>query len=135
MSKIYVYSTLTAGQEYTGWAKGANDIPRAQKSVKINGGANLASRHLSSTLVTCAGAITEISAEDEAFLREHPIFKLHQANGFVRIDKKEMTAEKAASEMQKRDASAPDTPADIQPVAPEKVGGVEGVKQNVRAKK
>jgi hypothetical protein len=135
MSKIYVYSTLTGGQKYTGWAKGGNDIPRVAKTVAVNGGANLPSRHLSSTLLSSAGAVTEISAEDEAFLREHPIFKLHMAHGYVRIDKKDMPVSKGVEGLEKRDVSAPDTPADIQTVAPELTGGVEGVKENVRAKR
>jgi len=131
MTRIYVYSTLTAAQEYTGWEKGSNDLPVVSKVVRIYGGANLTTKHL----ITPEGAVTEISAEDEAFLLANPIFKVHAKNGFVRIDRKDMPIEKGAVGLEKRDQSAPDNPSDFREIPKERAGGVEGLKENVRAKR
>ncbi|MDR0736617.1 MAG: hypothetical protein LBF51_07285 [Zoogloeaceae bacterium] len=131
MGKLYVYSTLSAAQEYAGWAKGANDLPRIRKMVRINGGANLADKHL----ITSKGAVTEISEEDEAFLRENEIFRLHEKNGFVRVDRKKETVDKAVAQLEARDISAPDRPDDFVELPKESAGGVTGVKANKRTRK
>jgi hypothetical protein len=131
MGKLYVYSTLSAAQEYAGWTKGANDLPRIRKTVRINGGANLTDKHL----VTPAGAVTEISEADEAFLRENKIFLLHEKNGFVRVDRREAAVEKAVATLAARDISAPDRPDDFVELPRESAGGVTGVKANKRTRK
>jgi hypothetical protein len=109
MAKIYVYSTLTAGQEYTGWIKGAGNLPKRKHSVRINGGANLYSKRL----ITPLGVVTEISKEDLSFLRAHKVFQKHEKNGFLRIETQKREVEVVVADMEHRDASAPDTPEDF----------------------
>jgi len=134
VSKIYVYSTLTAPQEYVKWIND-HGVMRAEKSVTINGGANLITGNGSrdrpgSVIYTPQGAVTEITAEEEAILLENPIFKRHLEKGFVKIDKKAMPVEKAVNDMEPRSPDAPDKASDYQPV---QVRGVT-IQENTRDK-
>ncbi|MDR1367725.1 MAG: hypothetical protein LBJ76_03285 [Candidatus Accumulibacter sp.] len=131
MGKYYVYSTLTAGGEYTGWIEGAGGLPKRAHSVKIAGGANLYNKNL----ITPLGVVTEISEEDEAFLRGNKIFQIHEKNGFVRIDSKKRDIEAAVADMERRDASAPDVPQDYVEVPAAQAGNVTGIRRNRRAKR
>jgi hypothetical protein len=128
MSKVYVYSTLTAGQEYTGWIKGAGDLPRRAHSVKIDGGANLYNKRL----ITPLGVVTEISENDAAFLRQNKIFQTHEKRGFVKIDAKKRDVEAVVADMEHRDQSAPDTPQDF---VDQKLDEGHAMKVNVRGRK
>ncbi|MDR2093021.1 MAG: hypothetical protein LBP58_06880 [Azoarcus sp.] len=127
----YVYSTLTAPQEYAGWGKGNNDIPRIRKAVRINGGANLATKQL----ITPRGAVTEVSEEDAEFLRQHPVFKIHAKNGFVLIENRNQYEERTLASLEQRDPSSPDTPDDIEKVeVRDGQGGTQTVHRNKREK-
>jgi hypothetical protein len=128
MGKIYVYSTLTAGQEYTGWVKGAGDLPQRKHSVRIEGGANCYSKRL----ITPLGVVTEISEEDLAFLRAHKIFRKHEKNGFVKVEAKRREVEAVVATMEHRDTSAPDTPEDF---VDQKLDDGHTMKVNVRGRK
>lgn len=111
MSKLYVYSTLTNSQTYTGWRQaGANDLPVQEWAVTINGGTNLANKHL----VTPRGVVTEITAEQEALLQTNMVFQLHVKNGFIKIDKKSVDAEIVAADLEGRDKSSPIVPEDYE---------------------
>lgn len=103
MSKIYVYSTLTADQIYTNYGKSENGVPRPISEIKIAGGANL----MTKALVTPRGAVTEVTAEQLAELQKNEVFKLHKSNGFISVSESKTDPEKAAADMEGRDQSAP----------------------------
>lgn len=108
----YVYSTLTSDNRYTIYANGGGDLKVARHDILIKGGTGIADKNL----ITPIGVATQISDEDAALLKEHPVFKLHEANGFVVIDDKKHEAEKVASNgMEIADGSAPVTEAEVKP--------------------
>jgi hypothetical protein len=127
MGKLYVFSTLTAAQEYTGWIKGAGDLPRKKHSVTINGGANLYSK----SLITPKGTVTEIDEEDLAFLRTNKVFLAHEKNGYIKVESRRRDVEAAVSDMEHRDESAPDTPDDF---VDQKIDTGHVMKVNVRGR-
>lgn len=99
----YVYSTLTSDNRYTFYAKGGADMPIEEHSVTVKGGTGV----MNDRLVTPLGVATEISDHEASLLKEHPVFKLHAENGFVKIDNAKQAPEKAAADMQIADGSAP----------------------------
>lgn len=62
------------------------------------------------------GVITEVTDEQLAYLLENPLFKLHQANGFIKIIRTDSAKEqkKAAEDMVKSDDGAQLTPEDFE---------------------
>lgn len=92
---MYIYSTLSSDQIYT----------TEVGDVMIKGGANIPDKHL----LTPLGKVTSVTEAQYAALDKHYLFKLHEANGFIRADKNKEDAEKVASDMTGRDDSAPDT--------------------------
>ncbi|MCL1860942.1 MAG: hypothetical protein FWG52_05335, partial [Proteobacteria bacterium] len=97
MSDVYVYSTLTADQEYCEWINSQieGNPPTMGHSIIIKGGANLVTGELGwdgyhPNLYTPSGVVTRISKDDAEFLKRNPIFQIHEKKGFVRIDKKEI---------------------------------------------
>ncbi len=92
---MYIYSTLTAPVCYT---TEAGDIV-------IAGGANVPDQNL----LTPYGKVTKVTDEQYEALKKHYLFQLHEENGYIRADKNKVDADKAASDMNGRDASAPDT--------------------------
>ena len=114
----YVYSTLTNDQIYTLW----NCDPQAQKpnvalkKVQIKGGHG----RMGKNLVTPLGIVTEVTDEELEALNKISSFRKHVEKGFLKVDKKNVDPEKAASTMEGKDESAQKTPADF--VNPPKVG-------------
>lgn len=106
---IYVYSTLSSSQRYTAY-DGNKDLPRAQKSVLIKGGANVADKHFQ----TPRGVVTQITEEQLAFLKKDPMFQRHVERGFITYDEKRVDVEKVASNMEGRDTSSPLEPGDFE---------------------
>lgn len=114
----YVYSTATASGSYCHYEKvpsnpdnrGAPGHNKLLKKVTINGGANVATKHL----VTPRGAVTEVSDEDLEFLMQHAAFKRHMEAGFLSVDKKKVDPDKKALDMTPEDDSAPVTPKDFE---------------------
>lgn len=103
MVKIYVYSTLTADQMYANYGSSANGVPVLTSKIAIQGGANLMGKNL----ITPHGVVTPVSAEDLAELRKNEVFKLHLANGFLKISEAKADADDVAADMETRDQSAP----------------------------
>lgn len=103
MSKIYVYSTLTADQIYTSYKSSANGVPLVTARIPIAGGANLMTKHM----VTPRGTVTEVTAEELAELRQNEVFKLHEKNGFITVSEAKTDVEKVVPDMVGRDQSAP----------------------------
>ncbi len=100
----YVVSTLSADTTYVGY-----NVPEVSgkqmarpavpvKSVTINGGAGVANR-----LVTPQGVITSITDADADFLKDNKLFRIHEANGYVKLFRSEVNADKAAEDMTNRD--------------------------------
>ena len=98
MSDFYVYSTLTAGVNY-GTEAGA---------VHIAGGANVPNKYM----LTSAGVVTSVTADQLEALKRNRVFMLHHNNGFIRWEAKKHDVEKVVVDMERADASAPDTEAD-----------------------
>ena len=108
--KVYVYSTMTGPVEYAIWVNGGGDIPMIQKSVRIEGGANVADKHLH----TPRGVCTIISEEDYAILQQDGVFQIHKKNGFITVEhSKAPSIERAVADMESQDESAPLTPNDF----------------------
>ena len=120
----YVFSTLTASNTYTKTpASDGKNLPTVERAVTIKGGSNLPSRHM----LTSIGYMTEVEDEDFEWLVQHPVFKLHQENGFITVRDKPADAEKVATEMETRDQSAPLVDADFDaPPAGVNVDGLGG---------
>lgn len=108
----FVYSTLSCDQRYTKYSeeKDPNILPREERSVLINGGANIADRNL----VTLQGVVTQVSDEDLALLKQNSLFQTHQQNGFITIESSKVDVEKVVGDMETRDKSAPLTPEDFE---------------------
>lgn len=110
MSKqYYVYSTMTAAVTYCAWVRGGGDIPTIQKSVTINGGANVADKHFQ----TPRGVVTVISEEQLEIMKADGVFQIHQKNGFITVEEKRAEVERVVSDMEGQDESAPLTPNDF----------------------
>lgn len=103
----YVFSTLTSDNRYTFYADGGADMKVASRDILVKGGHGIANDRL----ITPLGVATEVTAEEAAALKEHPLFKLHMENGFVTIQDKKADPEKVAADLQGADGSAPLTPA------------------------
>ena len=118
MAKAYVFSTLSTDMNYSFYAAGGGDLPIKERDIYVKGGSGVANDRL----ITPFGVVTEIEEEDIPRLEAHPVFKMHQANGFVMIERKKADPEKVATNMTARDQSAPLTDADF---ADDKKDGVK----------
>lgn len=103
----HVYSTLTADTAYT-FGHGPDGQP--SKVILVKGGHGVATKHF----ITPQGVVTSLEDEDADLLATHPLFQLHQKNGFVVIDSTKTDAEKVSASMEGRDKSAPLTPQDYE---------------------
>jgi hypothetical protein len=108
MTKLYVYSTLTADNRYVNHRRASNDLPQpvtvdGMEGVLIKGGTGIADKRL----VTPRGVATEVTEAQAEYLRENPVFKLHEGNGFVVIDSAKVDPEAVASGMAVDEGSAP----------------------------
>lgn len=101
----YVYNTLANDQRYT--ERGKNRTVVA--SVFIAGKANIPNKHM----LTSRGVVTEVTDEQLAILRNNAIFKLHEKNGFITVERRKVNADKVADSMNNNDPSAPDTEAKL----------------------
>lgn len=136
--KLYVFSTLTAPQCYTNHTGGGNDLPiplmvDGREGVLIHGGAGLIDAN---GIHTPRGVATEVTEAQVEYMRQNPIWQLHEKNGYVVVDSADAPdAEKAAADMASRDGSAPlvpeDLPDDEQPV----VAGAPAAAQPANAKR
>lgn len=105
---VHVYSTLTAGNDYVFYKNDLHGLPQAEKTITIKGGANVPDKV---TGLVMPFSHTELSDSDYEALKEHPLFKIHVANGFIRVQKTETKdVEKATKDLVKEDDSAPLTP-------------------------
>lgn len=107
----YVYSTLSAPVIYTQDEKRDGQTPTICREVRINGGANMATggHH---GVTTPRGVVTRVNDEELAVLKANGVFKIHEANGFIVVDKGKHDPELAAATMAGADKSAPKTKKD-----------------------
>lgn len=103
----YIASTMSADVKYCVYGKTPTGSQEVRRSIIILGKANVADKHF----ITKDGAVTKVSNEELALLKEHPVFKMHEANGFIKVCATESRAENV-EELAKKDASAPKTPND-----------------------
>lgn len=109
-NKIFIYSTLTSSTKYTRWEKKSSDLAKRNGSVLIQGGSNVAGKHL----VTPRGVVTQVTEEQLAILESNKQFQRHVERGYIKIERHEApTIEKAVSDMTQRDPSAPLVPEDF----------------------
>lgn len=106
---LTVFSTLSCDVDYTNYTSGGGDMPVPMPSVKIKGGAGVANDRL----VTPLGVATQVTEEQVAYLRQNPVFQMHEKNGFVMISEKRGDADAVAADMSGADGSAPLTVADV----------------------
>lgn len=111
MSKIYVYSTLSAPVRYSIYSKpeGERGIPRELQGVTIAGGANVADKHF----VTPKGVMTTITSEQLELLKGVKLFQTHYENGYITYEEAPVDIEKVVSDMESRDESSPLTEQDF----------------------
>jgi hypothetical protein len=105
-----VYSTLTAPQAYSVWVQGGGDLPAQKLICVIKGGAGIANKNL----ITPRGVATHVTPSELEGLNQCPMFQRHKERGYIRVDDKELDAEKVASDMASRDNSAPLTDGDFE---------------------
>lgn len=96
----YIYSTLTADNEYS--TEAGTVVIFGRSGARMRG-----------KLDTPKGVATRVTDEQLKGLEEHPLFKRHQQGGFISIQKKELTETKAdkliEAEMTSADSSAQET--------------------------
>lgn len=113
----FIYSTLTAPQQYTVYQDGpVNDGLKTKVKVAhvfVGGGANVSNKHF----VTPLGAVTEVSEDELQLLRGNWCFNDHVKNGFITVQEtgKKMDVEEVVkSDMKPKDKSAPLTKKDME---------------------
>lgn len=107
----FVTSTMSAPISYVFYKTLPGGMQAVAEEITIKGGANVADKK---TILTPRGVSTELTDAQIEALKKHPIFREHLKNGFVTIveTKYKEKAEKAVKSLEKKDGSAPKTPAD-----------------------
>lgn len=102
MSKtLYVFSTLAADQNYTGYRKGGAEMQIVEKQVFINGRAGVIDKR---GVDTPLGVVTKVSEEDVKWLQDtNVVFQRHVANGFITIKDSAADAGDVAADMNRND--------------------------------
>ena len=101
----YVASKLSYGQEFTFYEKNTGGGPNVRVGgIVVKGGCNVRDQH--TLVLPTDGVLTEISDEDAARLAAHPVFKMYEANGAMKILGSERDARRAAKDLFEKDGSA-----------------------------
>jgi hypothetical protein len=119
---FYVYSTATNSGTYVEYEKNApNELAIPKKwpngkpmKVTIKGGHGLAQRGNSSHIYTPRGMVTQVTDDEMEMLLNNKSFQRHMDKGFMSYDKKKVSAEKKAANMEEMDGSAPLTMRDYE---------------------
>lgn len=104
----YIYSTLSNDQNFTVWKFMEGDKARKQLPVKehvvlVHGKANIANKR---NLITPKGVLTTVEDGDFKALEQNSAFKRFVDRGYISIESKQVDADKAATNMTKKDKSA-----------------------------
>jgi len=111
MSKsAHVFSTLANDQLYTNYQRNASGVPVPTAEILIKGGAGVANKRL----ITPLGVATEIAEDSLPELEKNAVFRQHRDAGFLIVRTRSADPDKVASDMNRRDLSAPLTDADYQ---------------------
>lgn len=102
----YVTSTMSAGINYAIYKKTAGGLSIVVKEITVNGGNGVINKNF----ITPEGVVTYLSDEDLELLENHPLFKTHKENGFVKVHKSEKVK---IDDLQTKDLSAQKTPDDF----------------------
>lgn len=105
----YITSTLSTDQNFPLYTKREGAKVQAKKiarNITIAGRANVASKNL----ITPAGVVTQVTAEELELLEKNPAFKRKVARGFLSVTKTNVDPDKKAADMTAKDKSAPITP-------------------------
>jgi hypothetical protein len=97
----YIMSTLTSSVAYT-FYRSANGVKVVERIIEVKGGSY---RRDPKTLQMAQGIVTEVSDEELAKLRSHPLFLLHEKNSEHIVVKSKSDAEKAKGDGADGDAS------------------------------
>ena len=96
----YVYSTLTADNEYN--TEQGSIVIFGRNGVRLRG-----------KIETPRGVATRITDEQLQALEKHPLFIVHKKNGFISVQRKELTESKVEKlidkDMEKGDKAAQET--------------------------
>lgn len=110
MSKTaHVFSTLSNDQLYTNYKLGDNGRNIVDVEIHIKGGANVAEQK---RVTTPYGVATEVTEEALVELEKNPVFRMHKDKGFITIRQRHADPDKVATDMARKDLSAPLTMAD-----------------------
>lgn len=101
----HIISTMTNDQRYTFYKPGAEGKFIEERSIFVKGGANRANKFL----ITPDCGHTEITDEEAELLLQNPDFKNHVRRGFVKL----VDYKAKPNDLEKKDKSAPLTPADF----------------------
>lgn len=102
---MYVISTLSTSVVYCKYDNKRKDMNILLESVEIKGGSGVADKKT----LECynGGKITPITEQQYSWLKDDPLFKLHESKGYIRVEKSKMSAEnKAEREAEVKDKSA-----------------------------
>lgn len=102
---MYVISTMACSVVYCQYDTSRKDINILKDSVEIVGKTGVVNKRT----LECpnGGTITPITEQQYAWLKENPLFKQHEKNGFIRVEKSRSVAEsKAEKEAEVKDKSA-----------------------------
>jgi hypothetical protein len=104
----YVFSTMSESVAYTFFDEEAvNHAHHIKKrQIVIQGGANKADKFLR----TPQGVATKVTDEQLELLLAHPVFLMHQKNGFISVEKNKVLKPDITKEiknLEKKDKSAP----------------------------
>ena len=107
---IVIYSTLASDMAYTNYGAGGADVPVAEQSVFVKGGAGVANDRL----VTPMGVATVLhddqhstASEKLDYLKANKVFQMHEKNGYVIVSEEKQDPEKMAANMNTNDPSKP----------------------------
>lgn len=99
----HITSTLTTPVEYTLYKKTAGGEMIPVETVRIEGGANVASKHF----VTPEGVVTQVTDKQIELLEQNEVFRLHRSNGFLKVHRSDKVD---VDGLTPADESAPITP-------------------------
>lgn len=110
---LYVVSTMSSSVEYCKYDNSRKDINVLKESVVIKGKTGVADKK--TLITTTGGTITPITEQQYSWLKDDPLFKLHEKAGFIRVEKSKTSAEnKAEKEAEVKDKSAQLTDKDFE---------------------
>ena len=109
----YVYSTLSADQEYAIYPANmdSKQIPAAKQSITINGKANVINPK---TLIPPRRVVTSVSDDELKVLHQIDAFKRHVKAHYLSVEKVQTEPDEVANDMTPKDGGAQLTAEDFE---------------------